>query len=181
MRLVAIAVALYTFYIGHTGDALIVLAITLGTYGFKLRRYIFIEESCAANWWEFSLTLLFTVNAIFVATGVYDSRYFAFLDIPLHLGGGIIVGWWAYLVLAKKDGSLMLDWKRSLIFIIGAAALLGVAWEIFEWGLDHTVGIWYVVQKAQPSLDDTMADLSNDLLGGLAVGIALLRSRRSNR
>lgn len=177
MRLAAAITALYTFYIGHTGDALIVLAITLGTLGFKLRRHILIEESREADRWEFALTLLFTTNIIFVALELFYQPSLAFFDTLMHFAGGAAVGWWALLALTNNR-TLALDPARALLFIIGAAALLGIGWELFEWALDNTVGVWYTAQKAQPSLNDSMADLALDVLGGFIVGALLLRFRK---
>ncbi|MBI2075290.1 MAG: hypothetical protein HYZ07_02635 [Candidatus Harrisonbacteria bacterium] len=179
MRVAAALTALYTFYIGHTGDALIVLAITIGTLGFKLRRHLLLRESREADRWEFALTFLFTANTIFVALGLFYSPSFTFFDTLMHFSGGAVVGWWAYLALTH-DRTLALDPIRTLLFIAGAAALFGVGWELFEWALDNTVGVWYIAQKAQPSLNDTMKDLALDVIGGLIAGAVLLRSRGKN-
>lgn len=177
IRLAAAAVTLYTFYIGHIGDAFAVLAIILGTYAFKLRRSILIEPSRAADVWELALTLLFAVNAVFVALNLYNTPFLSVIDVPLHFLGGAFAGWWAYLTL-HKNGAPALDKVRMALCIAGAAALLGIGWEVFEWAIDHTLGAWYVMPKAQPSLDDTMKDLTLDVIGGCIAGIALLRHRK---
>lgn len=177
MRAVAAAIALYTLYIGHTGDALAVLTIIAGTFAFKLRRAILIEPSRSADRWELSLTFLFAVNAVFVALGLYNHPYLGLIDLPLHFTGGAAAGWWAYLAYTKS-GRPPGDRGTALIFILASAALLGFGWEMFEWVLDRTVMAWYALPKAQPGLDDTMKDLTLDIVGGLIAGITLLRSHK---
>lgn len=177
MRAVAAAIALYTLYIGHTGDALVVFAIIAATFALKLRRAIFIEPSRSADRWELSLTFLFAVNAVFVARALYNYPYLGLIDLPLHFIGGAFAGWWAYLVYAKNNRAAD-DRGTALIFILAGAALLGFGWEMFEWVLDRTVMAWYALPKAQPSLNDTMKDLTLDVVGGLIAGIVLLRARK---
>lgn len=179
MRAVAAAIALYTLYIGHTGEALAVFTIIAGTFAFKLRRAILIEPSRSADRWELSLTFLFTVNAVFVALDFYNHPYLGLIDLPLHFTGGAVAGWWAYLVYTKNSWTAD-NHGAALIFALAGAALLGFGWEMFEWALDRTVMAWYALPKAQPSLDDTMKDLTLDVVGGLIAGAVLLRPRGKN-
>ena len=49
------------------------------------------------------------------------------------------------------------------LFVIGFVALIGVAWEMHEFVLDLAIG----GPIRQEGLADTMADLFNDLSGGI--------------
>lgn len=103
------------------------------------------------------------------------------LDIPMHMAGGVWVGLLFYYIFAIRVRAV--DPKRSFSFIIlglGFVAFLGVAWEIYEFLTD----IW--ILKAYPYnnepgyiLYDTHTDFVNDFLGGaLALVWATVRERK---
>src|SRR3989338_9664949 len=61
-------------------------------------------------------------------------------DAVMHLAGGFAMGLfavalWNGLVTHRGDGRLM----AQAIFVLGFVALIGIAWEWFEYALDHTL------------------------------------------
>jgi hypothetical protein len=44
--------------------------------------------------------------------------------------------------------------------------LIGIAWEFYEYLMDHTLSRWFGFPLSQLSLRDTMSDFVNDGLGG---------------
>jgi len=145
---------------------------------FVLRRSIWLIPSRGADWWEVSMVLLIVVHSLLLIFGLYSRAPFP-LDIPMHILGGAIIAWWAVLVF---EGELRLVRARMLklaIIAIALATLVGVLWEGFEWSFDHTLGAQYHLPPAQPSNDDTMKDLANDVLGGIIA--ALIATRKKER
>lgn len=65
----------------------------------------------------------------------------------------------------------------TLILALGFVALMGVLWELFEFSLDSFFPQTAIIRPAQPSLDDTMADLFYDLVGGLTIALLYFKSR----
>lgn len=117
--------------------------------------------------------LLTGIVLLFHAAGLLIHLYWIFpwYDIPLHFGGGFAMGafglaLWHQGIEDVKFKSLL---RRHLsvwlvpLFVIGFVALVGVAWEMHEFILDMAIG----GPARQPDLADTMADLFNDLSGGV--------------
>lgn len=145
---------------------------------FVLRRSIWLTPSPSADYWEASIVLLIVLHSLLLIFGLYNNSFIP-LDVPMHIIGGAIIAWWAVLVF---EGELRLVRARILklaVIAIAMAALLGVLWEGFEWSFDHTLGAQYHLPTAQPTNDDTMKDLGNDLLGGIIV--ALFAARKKER
>ncbi|OHA02148.1 MAG: hypothetical protein A3C12_00060 [Candidatus Sungbacteria bacterium RIFCSPHIGHO2_02_FULL_49_20] len=115
------------------------------------------------------LGLLLGVHFIAVATDAY--REIIWIDIPIHLLGGLIMGS-AFLWYARRWLPKIRHESKRMVFILlllGWTALLGVSFEFFEFSYDHLIATPYGWQKAQLGNADTMKDLLDDLLGGLLV------------
>lgn len=95
----------------------------------------------------------------------YDgyNRYF-FLDIIVHFAGG---AWLALAIFAAFPffGRIS-GFKKFLLPIILFVFAGGVAWEVFEFAVER----YYLVNFQGPPLD-TISDLINDLLGGIATAL----------
>lgn len=95
-------------------------------------------------------------------------------DTMLHFLGGVWAG--ILFIYLFSERWHFFDGKKNslytLLTILGFVALLGVAWELYEFMFDMTLGSKYILPLTQPSLADTMKDLANDLLGGMVTAIA---------
>lgn len=99
-------------------------------------------------------------------------------DIPMHFGGGVAMGVLALAMWDTHVKSVTLNAKHALakrlfftVWIVGFVAIIGIAWEWFEYTLDAIAEVRYAWGLAQTSLLDTMADFFFDLLGGLLVTV----------
>jgi hypothetical protein len=120
-----------------------------------------------------SVVALMGIHAIALIFNLYHQ--FLWLDIPMHLGGGLVV-----MLVALAFWSSCVDsitFKRyarfsyliEAVILLGFVALIGIGWEGYEFILDQLVG-----GSRQPSIADTMADFSFDLAGGI-IGFILFR------
>lgn len=129
------------------------------------------------------IVIILLVHVLAIVSGWYENnRWF---DIPMHFAGGFAI---AYLSLASWSATIQkITFQKSLkpmwpvviyaVGILGCVALVGVAWEWYEYVFDAAmVRYGEGVYKAQMGLGDTMADLFLDLLGGL-LAFVLFRSR----
>jgi hypothetical protein len=118
------------------------------------------------------LVLLLYAVGFFNFWGVFSGFYWRiwWYDIPLHLAGGALVGFAFLYMFGIRTSLFPLERNRllTLLFLTGTVTLVGVLWEFFEYLVD-----WYLLfaygAKAgtQPSVADTLADLANDIAGGL--------------
>ena len=116
--------------------------------------------------------ILFGSNGLILRFGLY--HIFWWLDLLMHfLGGGIAAVFFAILF---KESIIRLDPLSALIFILGTAAIVGLFWEFFEWGMDR----WFVA-NFMGGLNDTLSDLLMDFLGGLAAAVFRLKLRLPKR
>lgn len=110
---------------------------------------------------------------LFHGIGLLFHLYWVFpwYDIPLHFGGGLAMG--AFGIALWHQGIEHVTFKTMLerhlspwlvpLFVIGFVALIGVLWEMHEFLLDVAIG----GVARQADVADTMADLFNDIAGGL--------------
>ncbi len=102
------------------------------------------------------------------------------LDIPMHMIGGIWLGVLFYYLFAEK-----LSWiskAHPLFFLLaglGFVILIGVFWEWLDFFLDVIVFKSYPY-NAEPGyiLFDTHTDFFNDLLGGAIALLGLIKFKK---
>jgi hypothetical protein len=109
------------------------------------------------------------VQVVLLMTGAYDAL--PWFDIPMHFAGGVAMAVLALaaeqLIVSKSKRTTSIPFIIRFVSIVGFVAIIGIAWEWFEWGLDHYVLIVRnAIGMSQPSVDDTMFDLFMDLSGG---------------
>ena len=104
----------------------------------------------------------------------WDLKFWWF-DVVLHfLGGAFCLAFFEYFFgerIAILGNRVFLV---RLIVGLGFAALIGVAWEWFEFALDFLNR----GKLLQPSLTDTMQDLLNDLLGAGFIYIWIFKLKK---
>jgi hypothetical protein len=112
---------------------------------------------------------VFATNLASLFLGWY--RVFPSIDVPLHLFGGLATGMFA---VALHD-----DFKRrhkigrtprwyDLLFTLGFVSLVAIAWEFHEYVLDMTLFTRFGLAVSQMSVQDTIGDFLNGLLGAAA-------------
>lgn len=121
--------------------------------------------------WILAVAILFIFALQVVATYWHLYFYIWWLDIPVHVVGGV---WIALTFLSSYYASSRMTEKEhsSLFVVVFAVALtmtIGLFWEIYEFGVDHAVG------DSGLGLTDTLKDLSDDLLGALIAAWIFIR------
>lgn len=131
---------------------------------------------------RYLLVLIFLIFVVHVAA-LWNEIYYthSWVDIPMHMAGGVFIGLLFYYLFVERHGYLNPNehpWT-FLLLGLGFTALIGVAWEWYEYFsqvyIQHTV-VWGLAEPY--ALFDTLFDLFNDIFGG-AVAILLVRFFRS--
>ena len=122
--------------------------------------------------WQVLLVILVVLAMICVATVHTNLWNFWWYDIVAHILGGAWVGITFFYIFCQREKIFFSEkFIWNLIGALSFVALLGVAWELYEFTVDHIINIPYDLALAQPSLVDTMKDLFNDLLGGFLASL----------
>jgi len=117
---------------------------------------------------------LMIAHAIGVANDWYN--VIPWYDIPLHFlwgaEGALIFYWLIYrfpgYVNVEKNFSV------TLVMVLGWVALGGVLWEFGEYLYDLIVYInGFSLRPVQFGLDDTLADIVFDLIGGIGIAVRM--------
>ncbi len=102
-----------------------------------------------------------------IATQYFWYWLYPWSDLVIHFFAGLWVALTSYWVIRFwRKGQYVQDGARALAVTIGAALVVGILWEVFE----YQIGLiayspWYV--------NDTLADIFMDILGGGA-GFAMV-------
>jgi hypothetical protein len=117
-----------------------------------------------------SAIAVFLYASLFLGeVGQFYEKYW-WWDIALHAGSAIgfgLIGGMIMLVLVKSE-KLLSSALIAAAFAFSFAVMIGVLWEIFEFGMDQTFGL--NMQKS--GLVDTMWDLIVNCLGAAVGAIA---------
>lgn len=121
-------------------------------------------------------TVIFLID---VALTVSSRQLVEVTSSWMHLAGGFSMGllflyFWDENLRSSGAGKNILF---SVIAIVAFAVLIGVFWEFAEFSYDKLLPELAVRFPTQPSVDDTIADLLLDLLGGLAVAFLYCNSK----
>lgn len=106
--------------------------------------------------------------ALFVFDFVINIRFNIYeilleLSAVMHFAGGFVSAWsiWRFARLKKRDIYFAAEPRWFIwLFLISLTGLIGIAWEVYEFFLDMAV-----IAVVQPSVADTVADLTLDLAG----------------
>ncbi|WP_417258992.1 hypothetical protein [Celeribacter sp.] len=154
--------------------ALGTLALTLAPIFFARRYHIYVPRSFMG------MIILFIFATLFLGeVGDFYERYW-WWDIALHGGSAIgfgLIGFVAIFMLFQGDRFAAPPLAIGL-FAFCFAMSIGGLWEIFEYLMDQFVG----TNMQKSGIDDTMADLMVDAIGGLigaGAGVLYLWYERS--
>ncbi len=100
---------------------------------------------------------LFVLHLVFISVRMYG--LISWLDIPMHIAGAFL----ATMIALSFGGSN----KKTFAYVLGVAALVGIAWELFELGS----GITHFHSRRY--ISDTLGDLGSDIVGGMVTYIYL--------
>lgn len=111
---------------------------------------------------KLSLFIFTIIACIQIGAGMFDWYYiFPQLDVPMHVLGGMLVG---FATLAVLPESMQLF--KKLLWVIIITMSIGVGVEVVEWLVDTLVRPIAYQALQQGSLD-TYSDLLHDWLGGM--------------
>lgn len=123
----------------------------------------------AAGWAPIAVFLL---HMVLVATGAYAA--YPSLDIPMHLGGGIVIAYFfaESLAVAVRAGLLGAPNRLAVaVMVLGCTCAAAVGWEFAEWAYDQ----FFSVRDAR-GYHDTLLDMALGVLGGgLVVAVSAVR------
>jgi hypothetical protein len=119
--------------------------------------------------------MLFVLEYVFRFLNFYGGS-FSQIDIAMHILGGASVAWavWAFMRYARAVKKMpILPFWFSVIFVVGAAAIVGVLWEQYQFLHDTFFHTDY--QLTEFGISDTMKDLADDLIGGFLLSVLVGR------
>ncbi|MDU6876737.1 hypothetical protein ACQX0N_04660 [Clostridium tepidum] len=112
--------------------------------------------------------IIFIFTALYLGTLNNFYRY-KWWDTMLHTVSGIIIGFFAIIILKKHsyNNSIYIYNKIFIfIFVLSFVALCGVIWEIYEFTIDSLFGL-DMQGVIDTGVTDTMVDLIADLIGSI--------------
>ena len=100
--------------------------------------------------------------------GIYD--IFPWFDIPMHVIGGIAIGFAYFFSLRyfDEEGMIKSNPFFNALFVISLVGLTAVLWEFLWFSLEF---VFSIIPKG--NLEDTLLDLTLGILGGMVAVIFL--------
>ncbi len=129
----------------------------------------------------FAIAAVLFVHVIALGMGLYASV--DWFDVPMHFFGGYAIAllalavwnWIGDLVEIRSKTVSANPYARLVlegVFVVGFVMIIGVAWEWYEFLFDQfATSLVRELGVAQPGLADTMDDLFNDFVGGIAAWV----------
>lgn len=99
--------------------------------------------------------------------GIYT--YIEWWDTVTHFLGGAWIGGMTLWFLRRRDGFLSRAVSTTLI-CFGAALVVGLGWELYEFGIVKTLGFAFPADYIR----DTITDLVADSVGGIVAAFLFL-------
>lgn len=107
-----------------------------------------------------SLILFIIIGLTQMAAGMFDWYYiFPRLDIPMHIFGGMLIGFFILAVLNQETSPV-----TKLIWVFAGSIAAGIIIELLEWVIDATARPDLLFQQG---LIDTYTDILHDWIGGM--------------
>ncbi len=121
----------------------------------------------------FAPLLVFSFHVFVTTIGIYSVwRWF---DTPMHFLGGCAIAISSYFFLEHIDQKHIITKSRAIeiLIILAFVCLAAVMWELAEYAGDFFLG-----SHMQPSVYDTMKDLTMGMSGGIITGLILVNIKR---
>ncbi len=117
--------------------------------------------------------ILFIASVNLLADYWHLYYYIWWLDIPMHILGGLWIGLTVLSIYYRKSKRGKKDHLPLFVYTLTIATVLfiGIAWEIYEFAVDRVVAAFGI------SLGDSLKDLVDDLLGGVLAAFIFVRRR----
>jgi hypothetical protein len=116
--------------------------------------------------------VIIPVMATFAGFWFWDRiDWFAYIDIPLHLIGGLVSSLCFLLFIATYFGTRtmrQIPWCLRCLLMLGFTALVTIGWEFFENFTDAFLGT-----QLQSTIIETLKDMAVGLVGALPVAMWL--------
>ena len=112
---------------------------------------------------------------VFISVLLNGYNLFPFLDIPMHILGGIAIAYFLSVSFAALPEGVTAPHSRTLAEFVVVASLTATAsvfWEFAEFIFDAIFGT-----HVQVGLNDTMLDMALGILGGVCFLLVALRRR----
>ncbi len=122
---------------------------------------VFVAVSRRALW----APLLVFATHLFLSRGIEAYRDHPWLDIPMHLAGGVAMAFClhaALLVLEDRELVERTEPKIRSLLVVALTGCTAIFWEFAEFTTDQ-LGF----TRAQAGLADTLLDMALGLVGGL--------------
>jgi uncharacterized membrane protein YjdF len=173
LRVGIFLVAAYAFFSISAALGSFIAFTGIFSFVFMTRKALLINSDEDSDKWELAMVALIFMNGFLVSAGLYENV--PVVDIPMHLAGGLFAAWWGALIFAKERSSMSA--LKQFLLIVSVGVMVGAAWEGFEWLFDFTLGSWYNLPPAQPSITDVVMDLLNDTLGACVIAFLLIKQK----
>ncbi len=115
---------------------------------------------------------LIVTHAVAVINDLY--RSVPWIDILIHYGWAVALGFFVYLVIEHFPGHIDLSKNLFVTILVGLSlsGFGGILWEFGEFMYDVTGGSFGLdLQDVQLGIGDTLKDLLVNMLGGMSVAI----------
>lgn len=118
--------------------------------------------------------VVFLINQIaFTFFADYFYYHLLWVDVPLHIVGGFVASWTAYLFLQHIKAEVRPVWLKFAL-LIGFACLAAILWEVYEFYHD----LLFLDYVYQSSVLDIIADLGDGLIGSVLFCVGVWWKRR---
>lgn len=124
---------------------------------------------------KYLIIILLIILGLHVPAVLYDYYYdIWWFDIPMHILGGLLVGFLLFYFIEKNQELKQIFLKSKIntftfsILTLGFIVLVGLFWEYYEFITDVLILKKYPY-NLEPGyiLFDTLLDFLNDMIGGL--------------
>lgn len=128
---------------------------------------------------RFILPLFIVIAAAYIGGVIGEWFYHVWwYDIMMHLAGGAWVAL-VFLEFCVRDGRVAVGqaaFSITALLTLGVVAFIGVLWEFAEYIYDVVIASRHPFIFTGGDVADTLGDLLNDLVGGLAAVFVFRRS-----
>lgn len=122
--------------------------------------------------WIIALLTLFLFAVQATATYWHLYFYIWWLDIPVHILGGLVVALFFLTTYYASFRVTRTEKEHSgafaVVFAVAFVVIVGLFWEVYEFGVDRAIG------DSGLDLLDTLKDLADDIVGALLAALIFI-------